>query len=211
MSESGGKIRVIVADDHCVVRKGLIGMLTEEEDMEVVGEAETGPEAVERFREHRPDVMLLDLRMPGMDGAEVVTAVRSEILTARIIILTVFDGDEDIYRALRAGAKGYMLKDATFDEIIACVRTVHAGGTCVPTEVATKLAERARAPELTPREREVLELLSAGRSNKEVATDLGVSDETVKTHVKRVMEKLGVSDRTQAVTVALKRGLIRLR
>jgi two-component system, NarL family, response regulator len=204
------KIRVLIADDHCVVRKGLIAMISEEPDMEVVAEAETGREAVERFRAQKPDILLLDLRLPEMDGVDVVIAIRAEFLTARIVILTTFDRDEDIYRALRAGAKGYLLKDATFDEIVGCVRDVHAGKTSVPAAVATKLAERVGSPELTAREVEVLALLADGRSNKEIAAHLHVSEETVKTHVKHVLEKLGVVDRTQAAMVALKRGLIRL-
>jgi two-component system, NarL family, response regulator len=208
---ASAKIRVLIADDHCVVRKGLIAMISEEPDMEVVAEAETGREAVERFRAHLPDILLLDLRLPELDGVDVVIAIRAEFLTARIVILTTFDRDEDIYRALRAGAKGYLLKDATFDEIVGCVRDVHAGKTCVPAAVATKLAERVGSPELTAREVEVLTLLGAGHSNKEIAALLHVSDETVKTHVKHVLEKLGVVDRTQAAMVALKRGIIRLR
>ncbi|MDB5335388.1 MAG: two-component response regulator [Planctomycetaceae bacterium] len=204
-------IRVMVADDHCVVRKGLIAMINEEPGMSVVAEAETGRQTVDRFREHQPDVLLLDLRMPELDGVEVVTAIREQFLMARIIILTTFDGDEDIYRALRAGAKGYILKDATFDEIVGGVRAVHAGKTCVPAAVAAKLAERTSSPELTAREMEVLGLIVAGMSNKDLAATLFVSEETVKSHVKNILAKLRVDDRTQAVTAALKRGLARLK
>ena len=205
------KVRVFLADDHCVVRKGLIAMLTEEPDMEVVGESETGLGASEGYRLHRPDVLLLEPRLLMPDGSDVVTAIRNEFPAAIILVLTTFDGDDDIYRAFRAGAKGYLLKNATFDQIVRAVRDLHQGKTCVPAAVAAKLAMRAESPNLTQRELDVLELLVSGQANREIAKSLFVSEETVKTHVKNLLAKLGAEDRTHAVTVALKRGLVRLK
>ncbi|WP_010584494.1 response regulator [Schlesneria paludicola] len=203
-------IRIMLADDHIVVRKGLVAMLNEAGGMKVIAEAANGDEAVSLFREHHPDLLLLDLRMPRRDGVEVVAAIREEFLTARIIILTTFDTDEDIYRALRAGAKGFLLKDATFSEIIESIRAVHAGKTCIPALIAAKLAERAAAPELTPRELDVLRLVVQGKSNRDASLTLYVTEETVKSHIKNILAKMGVSDRTSAATMALKRGLVRL-
>ncbi len=200
----------MLADDHIVVRKGLVAMLNEAGGMKVIAEAANGDEAVSLFREHHPDLLLLDLRMPRRDGVEVVAAIREEFLTARIIILTTFDTDEDIYRALRAGAKGFLLKDATFSEIIESIRAVHAGKTCIPALIAAKLAERAAAPELTPRELDVLRLVVQGKSNRDASLTLYVTEETVKSHIKNILAKMGVSDRTSAATMALKRGLVRL-
>lgn len=203
-------IRIMLADDHVVVRKGLFAMLNEAGGMTVVAEAANGDEAVKLFRQHQPDLLLLDLRMPKRDGVEVVAAIREEFLTARIIILTTFDTDEDIFRALRAGAKGFLLKDATFGEIIESIRAVHAGKTCIPALIAGKLAERAAAPELTPRELDVLRLVVQGKSNRDASIALYVSEETIKSHIKNILTKMGVGDRTSAATMALKRGLVRL-
>ena len=202
-------IRVLLADDHGVVRKGLVALLHEAGGMQVVAEAKDGAEAVSLYRQHRPDVLLLDLRMPELDGVEVVAAVRQEFLTARIIVLTTFDTDEDIYRALRAGAKGFLLKDATFSEIVESIRAVHAGKTCIPASIAAKLANRSATPDLTPRELDVLRLIVDGKSNREASMVLYVSEETVKSHIKSILSKLGVGDRTSAATMALKRGLVR--
>lgn len=203
-------IRILLADDHSVVRKGLVAMLLEAGGMQVVAEAANGIEAVDLYRQHRPDILLLDLRMPELDGVDVVSAVRQEFLTARIIVLTTFDTDEDIYRALRAGAKGFLLKDAGFGEIIESIRAVHAGKSCIPASIAAKLAERSASPDLTPRELDVLRLIVEGKSNRDASTALFVSEETVKSHIKSILAKLGVSDRTAAATLAVKRGLVRL-
>lgn len=204
-------IRVFVADDHCVVRKGLIAMLSEELDMHVVGESETGPGALQGYRDHRPDVIILEPGLSMADESDVVTAIRSEFPAATILILTSCDGDDDIYRAFRAGAKGYLLKDATFDTIVGAVRDLYNGKMCIPPAVAAKLATRSESADLTQRELDVLKLLVSGQANREIAKSLFVSEETVKTHVKHLLAKLGVDDRTQAVTVAIKRGLVRLK
>jgi DNA-binding NarL/FixJ family response regulator len=204
------KIRVLIADDHPVVRTGLALMLNYESDMEVVAEASNGREAVALYGRHRPDVTLMDLRMPEMDGVEAITTIRRESPTARIILLTTYDGDEDIYRALRAGAPAYLLKDAPFSEILQAIRAVHAGQKHITVEVGAKLADRAGHPELTEREMDVLRLLVQGKSNLEIASDLCIAEGTVKFHINHILNKLGVDDRTQAVIAALKRGLASL-
>jgi len=207
---SPGVIRLLVADDHAIVRDGLTAMMEQHDDISVVAEAADGREAVEQFRRHRPDVTLMDLRMPGMDGVEAIVTIRGEFPDAHILVLTTYDGDEDIYRGLHAGALGYLLKDAGRDRLVEAIRAVHAGRTHLAPEVAAKLAERMRAPNLTAREREVLHLLARGMSNGEVAAALFITEATVKTHVNSILGKLDVSDRTQAVTTALKRGLVQL-
>lgn len=204
------RITVLVADDHPVVRKGLIALIEHEPDLVVVGEASNGREAMLRFEELAPDVLLMDLRMPEMEGADAVTAIREGHPDAKVIILTTFDGDEDIYRALRAGAKGYLLKDAPPSELIGAVRAVHAGGRSISADAAMKMAERASELDLTEREREVMQLITQGLSNLDIASELSISEGTVKFHVGNIFAKLGVEDRTQAVIVALKRGLVRL-
>lgn len=204
------KIRVLIADDHPVVRTGLALMLNYESDMEVVAEASNGQEAVALYGRHRPDVTLMDLRMPEMDGIEAITTIRRESPTARIILLTTYDGDEDIYRALRAGAPAYLLKDAPFSEVLQAIRAVHAGQKHITVEVGAKLADRAGHPELTEREMDVLRLLVQGKSNLEIAADLCIAEGTVKFHINHILNKLGVDDRTQAVIAALKRGLASL-
>jgi two-component system NarL family response regulator len=178
--------------------------------MQVAAEAEDGRRAVELARQLKPDVILLDLRMPEMGGVEAITHIRAERPEARIIVLTTYDGDEDIYRALQAGAKAYLLKDMPRDELLDAIRVVHAGHKRIPSEVAAKLAERLTAKALTPRELEVLKLIVAGRSNKEIGAGLGIAEGTVKIHVNNLLGKLGVADRTQAVTEALKRGIVHL-
>ena len=203
-------IRVLIADDHPVVRTGLALMLKYEQDMLTVGEASNGREAVELFRLHRPDVTLMDLRMPEMDGVEATTAIRKEFPNARLILLTTYDGDEDMYRGLRAGARAYLLKDASCEELLETIRMVHAGLKCITLEVGEKLAERMDGPELTEREREVLQLMAKGRSNQEIGADLFITEGTVKFHVNHILNKLDVNDRTQAVIAALKRGLASL-
>jgi two-component system NarL family response regulator len=204
------RIRILLVDDHAVVREGLAAMISRRADMQVVAEAENGARAVELARQHKPDVILMDLRMPQMSGVEALARIRAEQPEARVIVLTTFDGDEDIYRALQAGARAYLLKDTPRDELLEAIRAVHAGQKRLPLEVAAKLAERVTAPELTPRELEVLRLIVAGNSNKEIGAVLSIAEGTVKIHVNNLLGKLGVADRTQAVTEALKRGIVHL-
>ena len=203
-------IRILIVDDHPVVREGLVVLIERREDMTVVGEASNGREAIEQFRRFTPDVTLLDLRMPEVDGITAIAGIREQAPTARIIILTCYDSDEDIYRGLRAGAKAYLLKGTSRQELLDTIRAVHAGQTRIPPDIAAKLAERMTGPELTHRELDVLRLLMAGKSNKQIAAALFISEGTVKTHVNNILGKLGASDRTQAVTTALKRGLVSL-
>ena len=207
---SSEKIRLLIADDHPVVRRGLTAMLEDQEDMTVVAEADDGPAAMAAYRQHLPNVALIDYRMPGLDGAEVITAIRSEFHDAQIIIVTTYDTDEDLYQAVRAGARGYLLKDTSLDQFTDCIRRVSRGETRVPEALVARLAGRVGAAELTPREMEVLKRMAAGRANKEIASDLFVSESTIKTHINHIMAKLGCNDRTQTVTLALNRGLIRL-
>jgi two-component system NarL family response regulator len=204
-------IRVLLAEDHEVVREGLAAIINYQPDMTVVAHARGGEEAVERFTDFQPDITLMDLRMPGMGGVAAIEAIRERFTSARIIVLTTYDGDEDIHRALRAGAQGYLLKDTGTEDLLNAIRTVHAGERYVPADVASRLVTRAMAgPSLTERELEVLQLLAAGKSNKEIGGLLFISEGTVKTHVAAILEKLGVTDRTEAVVVALKRGIIHL-
>ncbi len=203
-------IRILIVDDHPVVREGLVALIERREDMTVVGEANNGREAIDLYRRFTPDITLLDLRMPEVDGVSAITGIREVAPTARIIVLTTYDSDEDIYRGLRAGAKGYLLKDTPPQELLDTIRAVHGGQTRIPPDVAAKLAERMTGPELTNRELDVLRLLMAGMSNKQIAAALFISEGTVKTHVNNILGKLGASDRTQAVTTALKRGLVSL-
>ena len=207
---SGQKIRIIVVDDQAVVRQGFVALINTVADMEVIAEGVNGREAVELYRRHQPDVLLTDLRMPVMGGVEAIGVIRREWPGARIIVLTAFDGDEDIYRSLQAGAQGYLLKDMFFEELESAIRTVHAGGRRIPGVVAERLAERVGGSDLTGRELEVLRLIVAGRSNKEIGSDLKISEATVKSHVNSILSKLGVTDRTQAATTALQRGLVHL-
>ena len=207
---TGKAIRVMIADDHPIVREGLASMIARREDMEVVAEANNGQEAVGMFRLHRPDVTLMDLRMPQMDGTEAIDLLCREFPRARFIILTTFDGDEYIYRGLRAGAKAFLLKDTPREQLLDAIRGVHTGQSYIPPEIAAKLAARVGIAELTPREQKVLICMAAGCSNHRIATDLFVTESTVKSHINSILSKLGVSDRTQAVTTALKRGLVTL-
>ena len=203
-------IRVLVADDHPVVRAGLGAVIAEQDDLELVAEAENGATAVALFRDHRPDVALMDLRMPVMDGVEAIRAITAEFPDARILALTTYEGDADIRRALEAGASGYLLKDMLLTEVLTAVRAVHRGERVIPIAVAERLAEFPERSDLTERETEVLQLVARGLSNKEVARAIGRTDETVKIHLKNAFAKLAVADRTEAVTVALTRGLIHL-
>lgn len=204
------RIRTLIVEDHHVVRKGLMALLEASDEVEIVGEAADGHEAITRFRELQPDITLMDLRLPKLGGADVITHLKAEFPAARFIVLTTFDGDEDIYRALQAGAKAYLLKGMTVEELLATIRVVHAGRTRIPASIAEKLAERVSGQELTPRELGVLERIVAGRANKEIASDLHISETTVKSHVNSLLGKLGVADRTHAATLALQRGLVHL-
>ena len=206
---SRARIRVLIADDHTVVRDGVAAILGLQPDMKVVGQASNGEEACALFEKHEPDVLLLDLRMPQKDGFETVKTIRAKRPDARIIILTTYDGDEDIFRSLKAGAKGYLLKDAPRQQIMEAVRTVHAGAQYLPDAIATKAAEHALKPQVTTREVEVLHRMARGESNKEIGSALFVSEGTVKTHVKSILAKLDAISRTEAVTIAARRGIIR--
>jgi DNA-binding NarL/FixJ family response regulator len=204
------RIRVLIADDHGVVREGLVSMIKRNRaDMTVVGEASNGREAVELWKRERPDVTLLDLRMPELDGVEVIKEIRAADKKARIIVLTTFDGDEDIYRAIQAGAKGYLLKDVPREALMNSIRRVHAGETSVPLHLVAKLADRVSGETLSEREIEVLKLMAQGKSNKEIATALFITEGTVKSHGKSIFAKMNVSSRAEAVAEATRRGFLR--
>ena len=203
-------ICILIADDHSVVREGLVSLVKRKSDMTVVAEASNGREAVDLWKEHRPDVTLLDLRMPELDGVGAIKEIRELDEGAHIIVLTTFDGDEDIYRAIKAGAKGYLLKDTAREALMESIRRVHAGETCIPPALAAKLADRVSGEALSAREIEVLQRIAAGKSNKEIGAELFISEGTVKTHVKSIFSKLDVVSRTEAVATATRRGLIRL-
>jgi DNA-binding NarL/FixJ family response regulator len=203
-------IQILVVDDHNIVRQGLVALLNTVPDMKVVAESSDGQDAIEAYRRHKPDVTLMDLRLPKLGGADAIARIRAEFPSARIIVLTTFDGDEDIFRALQAGAKGYLLKGMDIDALTEAIRSVYAGKSRIPAFVAEKLAERMGGPALTTREIEVLKRIVAGRSNKEIAGDLFISEATVKTHINSILGKLGVTDRTQAATTALQRGIVHL-
>jgi two-component system NarL family response regulator len=203
-------IRLLVVDDHPVVRGGLVALLGTVDDMTVVAEASDGREAFEQYSLHQPDVTLMDLRLRSVGGVEAIHQIRAEWPLARIIVLTTFDGDEDIYRAIQAGAKAYLLKGMSVEELISTIRAVHQGKVRIPAAIAEKLAERMAGPQLTGRELDVLERIVRGRSNKEIAGDLSISEATVKTHINNLLSKLGVDDRTGASTAALQRGIVHL-
>jgi DNA-binding NarL/FixJ family response regulator len=213
-SNSGNKrrksdlIRILIADDHNVLRDGLAAIIRQEIDLDVVGEVGDGQQAVELWKKQRPDVTLMDLRMPGIDGVNAIYEIRAVDPSARIIVLTTFDGDEDIYRGLRAGAKSYLLKDVRREELFQCIREVHAGRTFVPPAIAAKLAERLPGDELSPRELEVLRLLAEGKPNKLIGVALSITEVTVKSHVQSLFKKLNVLSRTEAIAVANRRGLL---
>jgi len=203
-----GSIRVLVVEDHHMVRQGLVALINVAGGLEVVGEAADGVEAIAQFRKLQPAVTLIDLRLPRQSGVEVIEHIRMETPNARFIVITTYDGDEDIYRALQAGARAYLLKGMTAEELIATIRTVHAGQSYIPQAIAEKLAKRVGTKELTLREFAVLEQIVHGKNNKEIAIELVISETTVKTHINRLLGKLGVTDRTQAATAALRRGLV---
>jgi len=201
-------IRVLIADDHVTVREGLAAIIGRQPDMEVAGEAANGLAAVNLWRERRPDVTLMDLRMPVMDGAVAIGEIRRIEPSARIIVLTTFDTDNDISRAIRAGAKGYLLKDAQREDLLDCIRRVYSGETCIPPALVAKLAAGMSTESLTARELDVVKMLAAGKSNKEIALRLSITETTVKSHLRKIFTKLGVLSRTEAVTVASRRGLV---
>jgi len=201
-------IRVLIVEDHNVVRQGLVALINLAEGIQVVGEAADGVEAIAQHRKHQPDVTLVDLRLPKMGGVEVIQRVRNDNPNARFVVLTTYDGDEDIYRALKSGAKAYLLKGMTSEELITTIREVAAGKSHIPAAIAERLAERMGTEDLTPREADVLEQIVHGKSNKEIATELDISEATVKTHINSLLSKLGVTDRTQAATAAIRRGLV---
>jgi len=208
--EFTGIIRVLCVDDHPLVRKGIASILANEADMELVGEANNGREAVEMFKQFKPDVVLMDLRMPDLDGTSATRMIRQEVPDAKIIALTSYDGDQDIYRALEAGVRGYILKEMVHTEVVRAIRTVHSGKRLMPQEVAERLSEYFPQVALTPREVEVLGLVAKGMANKEIATRLGTASGTVKMHIQNILAKLGASDRTHAVTIAMERGILHL-
>jgi len=203
-------IRVLVVDDHPMVRAGLTATIDPEPDMTVVASASTGREAVEQYRQHQPDVMLIDLRMPEMGGVEAIRTIRAEFPSAKIIVLSTYQGDEDIYRALEGGAVTYLLKDTLAEKLVEVIREVAGGGRPILPEVAQRLSERMFQTALTNREVEVLHLVARGMRNKEIAGELSISDETVQGHVKNILAKLSVHDRTEAVAVAIRRGIVHL-
>jgi len=201
-------IRVLCVDDHPLIRKGIAWILANEPDMLLVGEAADGREAIRAFRAHRPDVTLMDLRMPDVDGIAATREIRSDDPDARIIALTSYDGDQDIYRALEAGVRGYLLKESVHTDVLHAIRTVYAGKRLMPPEVADRLAESFQQRALTRRESEVLALVADGLANREIAERLGTASGTIKIHVQNILDKLGASDRTQAVMIAIQRGVL---
>jgi DNA-binding NarL/FixJ family response regulator len=207
---NNGKIRILVAEDHLVARVGVTTIVNMQPDMTVVAEAINGQQAVEMYRIHRPDVTLLDLRMPGMGGIAAAAAIRAEFPGARMIALTTYGGDEDIRRTLAAGVQAYLTKDVLHDELLKAIRAVHAGQTYLPAAVAASLAAQLPRPDLSAREIQVLELIVRGLANKQIAYNLNIAEHTVKNHVKNILSKLGVQDRTQAATAAIQRGIVYL-
>ena len=204
------QIRAVIADDHPVVREGLGALVNSQRDMKVVGEAANGREAVQQFCLHRPDVLLLDLRMPEMGAIEAIQAILEKAPEARIIVLSTYSGDEDIYRALKAGAKAYLLKDSPREQLLESIRSVHAGRLSIPPSIAVRLAVRLRNPALTDREVEIVRLMVAGKSNKEIGASLKITEGTVKVHVRHLLKKLGAGGRAEAIRIALDRGIVHL-
>lgn len=207
---SAQSIRVLAVDDHLLLREGIATLLAAQPDMKLVAEASNGREAIEQYRIHRPDVTLMDLQMPEMDGVDAMIAICGEFPGARIVVLTTYTGDVQVLRALKAGARGYLLKNLLRKELLETIRLVHAGQKRIPPEVAAGLAEHAADETLSAREIEVLRLIAGGNANKEIAAQLSITEETVKGHVKNILAKLGANDRTHAVTMGLKRGIIEL-
>ena len=210
MNTSRNLIRILAVDDHPMLREGIASLVASQSDMELVAEASTGGEALEQFRNHRPDLTLMDLQMPDMDGIEAMVAIRDEFPEARIIVLTTYRGDVQVRRALKAGARAYLLKGLLRKELLETIRAVHRGEKRIPPEVAAVLADHVVDEALTSREIDVLRLIAGGNANKLIGDQLSITEETVKGHVKSILSKLGARDRTHAVTVALKRGIIHL-
>jgi DNA-binding NarL/FixJ family response regulator len=210
MSHNPSSIRVLTVDDHALLREGIAALVNAESDMKIVAEATNGQEAIEKFRLHRPDVTLMDLQMPALNGIEAIIGIRSEFPNARVIVLTTYAGDVQVLRALKAGARGYILKGHVRRELLDTIRAVYAGQKRIPPEVAAELAEHAADDDLTVREIDVLRLIATGNANKEIAVQLSIAEDTVKSHVTNILAKLGANDRTHAVTIGLKRGIIEL-
>jgi DNA-binding NarL/FixJ family response regulator len=203
-------IRVLIADDHPLLREGIAALIGAEPDMQLVAQAATGREALVQFKQKRPDITLMDLQMPDMGGIEAIIAIRGEFPSARIIVLTTYTGDVQVLRALKAGARAYLLKGRVNAELLNVIRNVHRGQKCIPPEVAAELADHATEDELSSREIDVLRLVASGNGNKEIAAQLSITEETVKNHVTHILAKLGANDRTHAVTIGIKRGFIEL-
>jgi DNA-binding NarL/FixJ family response regulator len=210
MHSSHNLIRILTVDDHPLLRKGIAALVNAEPDLKLVAEASNGQEAITAFRSHRPDITLMDLQMPGVDGIEAIDRIRSEFPEARIVVLTTYSGDAQVLRALRAGARGYILKGHVHKELLETIRVVHAGQKRIPPDIAAQLAEHATDDELTQREVAVLRLIAAGNGNKQIADRLSIGEATVKSHVTNILSKLGANDRGHAVTIGLKRGVIEL-
>ena len=210
MTSDPREIRVLAVDDHPLLRKGIRALINAESDMNLVAEASNGQEGIAEFKKHRPDITLMDLQMPGMSGIDCIIAIRSDFPNARIIVLTTYPGDAQVLRALKAGARGYLLKAQVSRDLPEVIRAVHSGRKRIPPELAVELAEHTAEDELSSREIEVLQLIADGNANKELAHKLCIAEETAKTHVTHILAKLHVHDRTQAVTIAIKRGIIQL-
>ena len=207
---TANRIRILAVDDHPILREGIAALLANEPDMELVAEASNGQEAIKQFRAHRPDITLMDLQMPVMSGSDAISAIREEFPGARIIVLTTYGGDAQADRAFKAGAYGYLLKNMVRKELVETIRTVHGGKKRIPPEIAMEMAEHHADDALTEREIEVLGQVAAGNANKIIADHLGISEETVKAHMRKILSKLGANDRTHAVAIALKRGIIEI-
>ena len=209
-TEVGHKIKIMVVDDHMLIRMGLVTASKVERDLTVVAEAEDGEAALEGWRKHRPDVTVMDLRLPGMDGIATIKALRQEFAGAKILVLSTYGSEEDIYRAVQAGAAGYLLKDMPLKQIVEAIRTIHSGQNYFPEEISARIANRLHRPVLTARELDVLQMVAKGKSNREIGDQLGIVEGTVKAHITNIFAKLHAVDRTQAVTNAMKQGVLQI-